>query len=627
MKLSVILLAVAMLGQEASAWRLRSTQRSKLGMKVARRHESLLFTRGKSHMSARAQLRNAEMTRVIHKTAYWGTMSLGTPPQPFKVIFDTGSGNLIVPSSECTVPGCAPHRKYDKKASSTSQAVTNEKGESYSEITFGTGQISGDFFHDKLCIGDSMCIDANFIAADKETTEPFQEIPFDGIMGMGFSDLSMGSGFNIVDDLTAKGILPGGQFSFYLTDDGDSEVTFGGYRPEYLASDIVWSKVKKESYWQVGIDDITFDNTPKNLCGGGGCEVAVDTGTSMLAGPSDLVEKLSDMVGAKSDCSNFDSLPKIGFKIGEKVLNLRPDDYMDRSGNDCSFSLMSLDVPPPKGPLFIFGDPFLRRFVTVFDRKESRVGFGVAKHRGESGDMGLAADAGAVSSGAQQGGASASAVDLHLDSGVMGADSGSSEGSSDGSSASDSSAPATTAAPAAQPPAAEQPSQSASNWQDVDMNKLFASDSSAVSAPAEQPAATTAAPAAAEPTTAPAVPDYMAAYAADTPAVPNFAATTAAPAADATASGWASMGNDLEKMEWGTPASQSEAVVDAAAAQAEKAASAATSEAVPQADDAVARMQRMLKQDSLMQQQESFIQTYHKAHPHLVSVKLQRGHM
>ena len=30
----------------------------------------------------------------------------------------------------------------------------------------------------------------------------------------------------------------------------------------------------QESYWQVGIDDITFDNTPKNLCGSGGCEVA-----------------------------------------------------------------------------------------------------------------------------------------------------------------------------------------------------------------------------------------------------------------------------------------------------------------------------------------------------------------
>merc|ERR1719235_779086 len=52
---------------------------------------------------------------------------------------------------------------------------------------------------------------------------------------------------------------------------------------------------------------------------------------------------------------------------------------MDKSPGDCSFSIMSLDVPPPKGPLFIFGDPFLRRFVTIYDRSGPRVGFAVAK--------------------------------------------------------------------------------------------------------------------------------------------------------------------------------------------------------------------------------------------------------
>merc|ERR1719375_1663180 len=41
---------------------------------------------------------------------------------------------------------------------------------------------------------------------------------------------------------------------------------------------------------------------------------------------------------------------------------------------------MTLDVPPPKGPLFIFGDPFLRRFVTIYDMDGPSVGFAVAKH-------------------------------------------------------------------------------------------------------------------------------------------------------------------------------------------------------------------------------------------------------
>lgn len=205
------------------------------------------------------------------------------------------------------------------------------------------------------------------------------------------------------------------------------------------------------------MDDIHFNNKAQNLCGDG-CEVAVDTGTSMLAGPSDLVDKLSNMLNVKSDCSNFGELPKLGFQLGDKVLNLRPDDYVDKSASSCDFSLMALDVPPPKGPVFIFGDPFLRRFVTIFDRQQSRVGFAVAKHGSESNVIaeGLITDVNNPNARAPPPQASANpfstAVDLHLESGMMGGatgssdDSSSSSGDSDGDSDSQSQ-PTSTAAP------------------------------------------------------------------------------------------------------------------------------------------------------------------------------------
>lgn len=73
--------------------------------------------------------------------------------------------------------------------------LTTTKGESSSEITFGTGQVSGDFYKDDLCVGESLCFNANFISADQMTTEPFREIPFDGIMGLGFKDLGTSGRF------------------------------------------------------------------------------------------------------------------------------------------------------------------------------------------------------------------------------------------------------------------------------------------------------------------------------------------------------------------------------------------------------------------------------------------------
>mmetsp|Transcript_58435 Transcript_58435/g.132355 ORF Transcript_58435/g.132355 Transcript_58435/m.132355 type:complete len:178 (+) Transcript_58435:729-1262(+) len=148
---------------------------------------------------------------------------------------------------------------------------------------------------------------------------------------------------------------------------------------------MVWAPVSRPSgYWQIEIGEIAINDSPTNMCKG--CQVAVDTGTSQLAGPTDVINDLTKSLKVKSDCSNMDSLPKLGFTIGGsggRVLNLDPVDYVDRSEqNTCELSLMPLDVPPPNGPLFILGDPFLRKYYTVYDREHKRVGFSAAQHVG-----------------------------------------------------------------------------------------------------------------------------------------------------------------------------------------------------------------------------------------------------
>ena len=54
---------------------------------------------------------------------YYGTIGLGSPPQTFNVIFDTGSSNLWVPSSKCSIfqIACDLHKKYNAGQSSTYQ--------------------------------------------------------------------------------------------------------------------------------------------------------------------------------------------------------------------------------------------------------------------------------------------------------------------------------------------------------------------------------------------------------------------------------------------------------------------------------------------------------------------------
>jgi len=354
-------------------------------------------TEGQEHHKSKMHLRSvlASEVGIVHKTEYWGKVFVGTPAEEFSVIFDTGSGNLILPSTKCTSLACNSHKKYAPQKSSTSVLV-GTKGESVESrpdqkreatIQFGTGKIHGQFYQDQLCLAEeSACYKANFIGTDYESEMPFDQCSFDGIMGLGFKDLSMGDGFNIVDDVVAQHALPKNQFSVFLRDHEEgSEISFGGYKRSQAASEVFWAPVTRESYWQIGIDDVTFNNVKTGLCSK--CQVAVDTGTSLLAGPSDVVEQMGAKLNVKSDCSNFWQLPLFGFAIGDTVLNLRPEDYVDRAGSYCGLTIMTLDVPPPKGPLFIFGDPFLRRFLTIYDRDGPRVGFAVAQHQGVTGDQ------------------------------------------------------------------------------------------------------------------------------------------------------------------------------------------------------------------------------------------------
>mmetsp|Transcript_15392 Transcript_15392/g.48523 ORF Transcript_15392/g.48523 Transcript_15392/m.48523 type:complete len:425 (-) Transcript_15392:10-1284(-) len=334
-------------------------------------------------------------------TEYYGEIQIGTPAQKFKVIFDTGSGNLLLPSKACKDEACTTHKRFDASGSHSAmdvafadqpdKAVERGGDRDVVTITFGTGEISGIFIKDDICVG-SICTHGDFVAATQESDEPFSLVPFDGIFGLSLPQMSEGPHFNILDCMIRDKVLQSNVFAVFFgaADNEESEITFGEYKTSRMASELFWVPVTNPGYWQVEMQDITIQNKRQSLCHGQ-CQVAVDTGTSLLAGPSDVVHMLVSQLQVAEDCSNLHSLPELGFNVQGHVLTLGPEDYVAQSGNGCSLGLMALDIPPPKGPLFIFGDPFLRKYYTVYDRKNMRVGFAVARHRPDDSETSLIA--------------------------------------------------------------------------------------------------------------------------------------------------------------------------------------------------------------------------------------------
>merc|ERR1719158_461258 len=133
-------------------------------------------------MRTKKRRRAHAKSRVVHASEYYGKITIGTPPQEFLVVFDTGSGNLLIPSKQCTDEACTSHKRFDAalSASAVDIAFADQPDKPVDKggdrdvvtITFGTGEMSGVLIKDNICIG-SICTHGNFVAATEEADEPF----------------------------------------------------------------------------------------------------------------------------------------------------------------------------------------------------------------------------------------------------------------------------------------------------------------------------------------------------------------------------------------------------------------------------------------------------------------------
>ncbi|XP_061703435.1 napsin-A isoform X2 [Syngnathoides biaculeatus] len=321
---------------------------------------------------------------------YFGVISIGSPPQDFTVLFDTGSSNLWVPSIHCSFfdVACWLHHRYNSKKSSTYV----ENGTDFS-IRYGRGSLSGFISQDTVNIAGLSVPGQQFGEAVKQPGVTFALARFDGVLGMAYPSISVANVTPVFDTAMAAKLLPQNVFSFYISRDPAAavggELMLGGSDPQYYTGDLHYVNVTRKAYWQIKMNEVGVGNQLA-LCKAG-CQAIVDTGTSLIVGPSGEIRALHKAIGALPllmgeyiiDCKKIDSLPLISFNIGGKMFNLSGEDYVMKESqmgsSICLSGFMAMDIPPPAGPLWILGDVFIRKYYTVFDRSADRVGFALAK--------------------------------------------------------------------------------------------------------------------------------------------------------------------------------------------------------------------------------------------------------
>lgn len=215
-------------------------------------------------------------------------IEIGTPPQKFKVVLDTGSSNLWVPSSECGSIACYLHSKYDSSSSSTFQ-----KNGSEFEIRYGSGSLSGFVSEDTVKIGDLKLEHQQFAEATSEPGLAFAFGRFDGILGLGFDAISVNKIVPPFYNMLNQKKIDEPVFAFYLGDankEGQNSVaTFGGVDKDHFTGELVNLPLRRKAYWEVDFDSIALGDNVAELDNTG---VILDTGTSLIALPSTLAELL-----------------------------------------------------------------------------------------------------------------------------------------------------------------------------------------------------------------------------------------------------------------------------------------------------------------------------------------------
>uniref|UniRef100_A0A7M4E5T0 Embryonic pepsinogen-like n=1 Tax=Crocodylus porosus TaxID=8502 RepID=A0A7M4E5T0_CROPO len=295
---------------------------------------------------------------------YFGTISIGTPPQEFTVVFDTGSSYLWVPSVTCQSLACQFHRRFDPSKSSTYHCTGNRIS-----IQYGTGSMTG------VEGSDTVLVSTN--AAERLQPSPLFHEPgiffifcnFDGILGLAYPNLATDRFIPVFDNMMNQNLVQQHLFSVYLSrDQNGSSITFGGTDESYFTGPIHWIPVSYQGYWQISMDSIIVNG--KVIACKSGCQAIVDTGTSLMVGPSPDICKVQKVIGATLE-QDGEVRPTLS------RYDMEPFFMGDNSTVGCPLPLHSFctsNFQTTNMNLWVLGDVFIREYYSIFDRENNRVG-------------------------------------------------------------------------------------------------------------------------------------------------------------------------------------------------------------------------------------------------------------
>lgn len=243
---------------------------------------------------------SSSMKNYNADTSFFTTISIGTPGQDFSVILDTGSSDTWISSA------------YFQPSKSSSFLNTNLPF----NIQYGGGTVAGTLGTDEMLLANHIVTNQTFAVANT-VSGGLLNGQVQGIMGMAFQALSASGqnplwyGANLQDNTFAceysSFLLLFYSFSskkdrshrnlpdYFERNSNASETiapgglfTFGGANASLYQGSINWVDVIQPKFWLITLGGVTASGKTIDLKGE--LRAAIDTGTTLIGGPNDIVQ-------------------------------------------------------------------------------------------------------------------------------------------------------------------------------------------------------------------------------------------------------------------------------------------------------------------------------------------------
>ena len=293
-----------------------------------------------------------------------GEIQVGTPGQKQKIIFDTGSPDLII--------GGGSYKPQDSKTS-------KDQHKKFTENYLDSG-VHGSLYSDEVRVGGVEASNVVFGSTGSNFAAVTDHENLVGIFGLSFptfSSFDTHKPHTFVELVKEQNSDYDNVFQFLLKKTNDACINVGKIDVSQVSDETVWIDVDSSDYhWKA-----------KMQINGIESRGIIDSGTRFILGKNEDVKNVLDAIdgleikksgsGDWQGWYNCDDPPEVNIKVAGKEVKMRHDAmFGGRNNGKCLLTISSFQGAPE----WIFGEPFFQMFSVIFDFDNERLGLGKLKY-------------------------------------------------------------------------------------------------------------------------------------------------------------------------------------------------------------------------------------------------------